>query len=173
MSGMTPEKWLSEDRDETHSNPLLDSMAQTFQRCLGIAQKKNADYAAGSDPFDCDTDGDGLTDGEEVHAHGTSPVKRDSDGDGQDDAAEQAAGTDPMDPQSRFAAAMGPVVPGVSASVHWNGVAGRNYRVVRSQELGTLNVDFLKVGLAGVTGPMTYEDPSPPPLKAFYWIEVE
>ena len=35
----------------THYNPLLDSMAQTFQRCLELAQKKNADYAAGSDPF--------------------------------------------------------------------------------------------------------------------------
>ena len=131
------------------------------------------ELAAGTDPFDFDSDGDGLTDGEEVHTYGTSPIMRDTDGDGQNDAAELAAGTDPVDPQSRFAAAIGPVVPGVSASVHWNGVAGRNYRVVRTQELGTLNVDFLKVGLEGVTGPMTYEDPNPPPLKAFYWIEVE
>jgi hypothetical protein len=61
---------------------------------------------------------------------------------------------------------MGVVVPGVSVSVLWNGVAGRNYRIVRSQELGTLNVDFLKVGIEGVNGPMTYEDPDPPPLKA-------
>ena len=50
-SGMTPDKWLSGERIEAHSNPLIDSMAQTFQRCLETAQKKNVDYASGSDPF--------------------------------------------------------------------------------------------------------------------------
>jgi hypothetical protein len=128
---------------------------------------------SGSDVFVPDSDDDSLTDGEEVHTHGTSPVLRDSDGDGQDDASELGAGTDPLVSQSRFAAAMGSVVPGVAASVQWNGVAGRSYRVVRSQELGTLNLDFLQGGVEGVNGPMSYEDPNPPPLKAFYRIEVE
>ncbi len=132
-----------------------------------------AELAAGSDPLEIDTDGDGLTDAEEVQTYGTSPVIADTDGDGQSDASELAAGTNPLNPQSRFAAAMGSVVPGVSAPVFWNGVAGRSYRVVRSQELGTLNVDFLKVGMEGVNGLMNHVDSNPPPDRAFYWIEVE
>lgn len=128
---------------------------------------------AGSDPLEIDTDGDSLTDGEEAHTHGTSLLKIDSDGDGQSDSAEITAGTDPLGSQSRLAAAMGAVFPGVSASVQWSGVAGRSYRVVRSQELGTLNRDFLKGGITGVNGSMSYEDPNPPSMKAFYWIEVE
>jgi hypothetical protein len=128
---------------------------------------------AGSDVFDLDSDGDSLTDGHEVHTLGTNPMRRDSDGDGQDDASELGAGTNPLVSQSKFVAAMGPVVPGVSATVHWNGVSGKSYRVVRSQELGTLNMDFLKAGLAGVNGTMSFEDDGAPPDKAFYWIEVE
>ena len=32
-------------------NPLIDSMAETFCRCLELAVAKNADYTAGADPF--------------------------------------------------------------------------------------------------------------------------
>jgi len=49
-----------------------------------------------SDPFKSDTDGDGLTDGEEVYL-GTDPNNPDSDGDGLTDGAEVDAGTDPND----------------------------------------------------------------------------
>ena len=44
-----------------------------------------------------DTDGDGLSDEDEVTA-GTDPANPDSDGDGISDGAEVAAGTDPTDP---------------------------------------------------------------------------
>jgi hypothetical protein len=131
------------------------------------------EQAVGSNPLEIDTDGDTLSDADEVLTHGTSPVKADTDGDGQGDSGELAAGTDPSDPQSRFVAAMGDVSPGDFASVWWNGVAGRDYRVVRSQELGTLNLDFLQSGIEGTAGPMLFEDESAPENRAFYWIEVE
>lgn len=51
----------------------------------------------GSDPLDADSDDDGLNDGSEVQG-GTSPVNADTDGDGLDDRAElQDQGTDPLD----------------------------------------------------------------------------
>jgi hypothetical protein len=137
----------------------------------GLTNEQEA--SLGTDPRDPDTDGDGISDGDEVNFYLTNPLNWDSDGDGQGDAAELAAGTDPMDPQSRFAAEMGPVIPGISASLHWNGVAGRSYRVMRTQALGTLNMDYMETGVPGVNGPMNYVDPNPPPQKAFYWIEVE
>jgi thiol-disulfide isomerase/thioredoxin len=46
-----------------------------------------------------DSDGDGLTDGEEAEL-GTDPEDADSDDDGVDDADEQANGTDPTNPDS-------------------------------------------------------------------------
>ena len=53
---------------------------------------------------DCcvDTDGDGLTDGEEADL-GTNPLVRDSDGDGTEDGDEVTAGTDPTEPPAQVA----------------------------------------------------------------------
>lgn len=47
-----------------------------------------------------DTDGDGLTDNDEVSIYGTNPQVADTDGDGADDGTEVAQGTDPLDPLS-------------------------------------------------------------------------
>ena len=54
----------------------------------------------GTDPFDADSDDDGLGDGAEVNVHGTDPLLADSDGDGFGDGVEVAAGSDPNDPGS-------------------------------------------------------------------------
>lgn len=42
----------------------------------------------GTDPENPDTDGDGLSDGDEVHLYRTNPLKADTDGDGLNDGAE-------------------------------------------------------------------------------------
>ncbi|MCP4251312.1 MAG: hypothetical protein GY778_30115 [bacterium] len=55
------------------------------------------EFNHGTDPLDPDSDGDGLSDGDEVHIHGTDPAAADTDQDGLDDAAELAGGTDPND----------------------------------------------------------------------------
>ncbi len=52
----------------------------------------------GTDPGVADSDGDGVTDGEEVDTHGTDPVIADTDGDGVSDGDELDEGTDPLDP---------------------------------------------------------------------------
>ncbi len=73
-----------------------------------------AELLAGTDPTKSDTDGDGLSDADEVQTHGTDPTKADSDGDGLTDAEEiQSYGTDPLsgdsdkDGISDFAEVMG------------------------------------------------------------------
>jgi hypothetical protein len=51
----------------------------------------------GTDPFSPDTDGDTISDGDEVEFYGTDPLQRDTDGDGLDDAQELASiGTNPL-----------------------------------------------------------------------------
>ena len=49
----------------------------------------------GTDPLNPDTDGDGLTDGDEVATYGTDPLVEDSDGDGVSDGDEVTNGTEP------------------------------------------------------------------------------
>ena len=55
------------------------------------------EYKNGTDFHLEDTDGDDLTDGEEIHIYGTDPVKVDTDGDGVLDGDEIALGLDPAD----------------------------------------------------------------------------
>jgi hypothetical protein len=53
--------------------------------------------ASGTDPFKADTDGDGLTDGEEIKVYGTDPKKQDTDGDTLLDGREvKELGTSPI-----------------------------------------------------------------------------
>ncbi len=52
-------------------------------------------FGANSDPLNADTDGDGLSDGQET-AIGTSPAKADTDGDGMPDGWEVQFGLDPL-----------------------------------------------------------------------------
>jgi hypothetical protein len=49
-----------------------------------------------SNPLRRDTDFDGIDDGDEVTIYGTDPTLADSDGDGFNDGVEIAAGTDPL-----------------------------------------------------------------------------
>lgn len=51
----------------------------------------------GTDPFNHDSDGDGLLDGEEVNFIFTNPNNPDTDGDGVDDGDEVSMGSDPLD----------------------------------------------------------------------------
>jgi len=52
-----------------------------------------------TDPLKTDTDGDGLTDGDEVKKYHTNPLKADTDGGGVNDGDEVRRGTDPLNPK--------------------------------------------------------------------------
>lgn len=54
------------------------------------------EYLAGTDPNNPDTDGDGLSDGDEVHKYHTNPLNPDTDGDGIPDGLEIKLGTNPL-----------------------------------------------------------------------------
>lgn len=54
----------------------------------------------GSDPFDADSDNDGLTDDQEINVYGTNPILADTDGDGDLDGEEVTNQTNPLDPLS-------------------------------------------------------------------------
>lgn len=56
-----------------------------------------------------DTDGDGLTDYDEVYVYKTSPYLKDTDSDGIDDKTEILAGTDPNCPEGKTCVAESPM----------------------------------------------------------------
>ncbi|MFH1620651.1 MAG: binary toxin-like calcium binding domain-containing protein [Patescibacteria group bacterium] len=61
----------------------------------GLTYEKELE--AGTDPKNTDSDGDGLTDGQEVNVYHTDPLKMDTDGDELKDAEEiKIYGTDPL-----------------------------------------------------------------------------
>lgn len=64
------------------------------------------EFQNGADPTNTDTDGDGLTDGQEVNVYGTDPTNPDTDGGGVNDGAEVAAGTDPLNSIDDYAWSM-------------------------------------------------------------------
>nr|MDO8082107.1 clostripain-related cysteine peptidase [Candidatus Freyarchaeota archaeon] len=54
------------------------------------------EYSQGTNAFNPDTDGDGLTDGQEVNIYGTNPLNSDTDSDGMPDRWEVANGLNPL-----------------------------------------------------------------------------
>lgn len=58
------------------------------------------EYHAGTDPWNRDSDYDGLTDYEELYRHGTNPLTSDTDGDRVKDSDELALSLDPNNPQT-------------------------------------------------------------------------
>lgn len=60
------------------------------------------ELALGTDLYASDSDGDGLSDSQEVLRYGTDPLLLDSDGDGAGDGWEVERGLNPLDPTSGF-----------------------------------------------------------------------
>lgn len=80
------------------SNPFSDIIKQGQERERLLAEQKEAELAAARSR---DTDGDGLSDYDEINTSKTSPYLKDSDSDGYDDKAEIAMKTDPNCPEGQ------------------------------------------------------------------------
>jgi hypothetical protein len=84
-----------------------------------------------------DSDGDGLSDEDEIGIYGTNPLLSDTDGDGMDDGREVLAGTDPLDEEDVFKVASFSSSEADVYSMHWNTVTGRDYSLWSNPDLGT------------------------------------
>ncbi|MBE0517047.1 MAG: hypothetical protein IBX41_06625 [Methanophagales archaeon] len=72
--------------------PNENDIASKIEKIMDLRRK----YPYKLDPTNSDTDGDGLSDGDEVHIYKTDPTKWDTDGDGLSDGDEvHIYGTDP------------------------------------------------------------------------------
>lgn len=105
------------------------------------------EYQNGTDPNNPDTDGDGISDGDEVHKYHTNPLNPDTDGDGLSDAEEIRLGTNPLNADTdgdgipdgiEVKLGLNPLVPDPTTTVqghvvdqNGNAVAGANVVVFR------------------------------------------
>jgi hypothetical protein len=89
----------------------------------------------GSDPGVADTDGDGLSDGDEVHVYGTSPTDDDYDDDGLTDGDEVVLGTNPKDPDSDHDG----LLDGQDVEFIQNAIASTPLNVFKSPSKGNRN----------------------------------
>src|SRR5262249_43150974 len=105
------------------------------------------EFQHGTDPNNPDTDGDGISDGDEVHKYHTNPLNPDTDGDGMSDAEEIRLGTNPLNPDTdgdgipdgiEVKLGLNPLVPDPTTKVQGhvvdqsgNAVAGANVVVFR------------------------------------------
>jgi hypothetical protein len=84
------DKW---ELDEAGNLTTLTSRSQDAD---GDGLTNEQEYDAYAKPTVADTDGDGLSDGDEVNLHGTSPLLTDTDGDDMPDAWEVTHGLAPL-----------------------------------------------------------------------------
>ena len=105
------------------------------------------EFQNGTDPNNPDTDGDGVSDGDEVHKYHTNPLSPDTDGDGLPDGEEIRLGTNPTNPDTdgdgipdgiEVALGLNPLVPDPTTIVQGrvvdssgNPVAGANVVLFR------------------------------------------
>ncbi len=78
---------------EQEFNSALKKLSATDQDLDGIPDSEEAKY--GTSVTSSDTDGDGLSDYQEVFIYKTNPVKADTDGDGFSDGYEVRHGLNP------------------------------------------------------------------------------
>jgi hypothetical protein len=135
---------------------------------LNFAQEQSA----GTNSRFPDSDGDGLSDGQELETLLTDPLRADTDGDGQSDPSELGAGTDPRLAGSVFRV-VSVLKDGDGFHLWWPAVAGKRYRVLRTTELGSGNFELLAHGVDASPPFNGWTDSEPPPARAFYWVEVE
>lgn len=92
------------------------------------------DMGAHEFPSDlADTDGDGLSDSNEVHVVGSNPTLADTDGDQQTDREEVWAGMNPLSATSYFAVVR--IWRSNTPAISWPSATGRLYTVLQSADM--------------------------------------
>lgn len=87
-----PAKCAALNENDAYACEQAQQIADADQDGLVALDEK----AFGTSEGVADTDGDGLSDGDEVHVYATDPAKADTDGDGYSDGTEVDSGYDPL-----------------------------------------------------------------------------
>ena len=107
-----------------------------------------------------------------IDATGDAADDADPDGDGMDNLGEFVAGTDPVDPDSRFR------VERIESSagdilITFESVVGKSYRLERSETLEAGSWSTVQEGIAGTGGELTLTDSPTDLARVFYRLVLE
>jgi hypothetical protein len=119
-----------------------------------------------------DSDGDGLSDDDEVNVTGTDPLNPDTDGDGQADGAEVVAGTDPVSSSSFFAIRSVDRLSATEVRLVWSSVEGRTYGVLYHSDLGDSGWEVFSEAVPGLPGETEYIDANADVDQRYYQVFV-
>ena len=87
----------TEDTEDTQDTGETEDTGEVQQDTDGDGLSDDEEIALGTSPNTADSDGDGISDGDEVNTFGTDPLDTDSDGDGLSDSDEiNIHGTNPL-----------------------------------------------------------------------------
>lgn len=139
----------------------------------GDGLTNDQEAAIGTNARKADTDGDGLSDGDEVNIYHTNPLLVDTDGDGMSDGDEIAAGTDPNSNSSVFQITSVQPAAGGGLTITWIGNPSATYSVLRSSDLSFTNYDVIASGIPGNAA--TYTDTTIPAgaTSVFYKVRID
>ena len=98
VEGMSQD--LPNDWEADHTCCVAQNVMIPEKDCDGDNLLYKDEFYYGTDPCEEDTDGDGLSDGNEVNLYETDPTLLDTDGDDYTDGQEVVAGSDPKSPTS-------------------------------------------------------------------------
>ncbi len=126
------------------------------------------EVALGTDPQKYDTDGDGLSDGDEVNVTHTNPLLADTDGDGMSDWQEYVAGSSPTNSTSVFQITGIQTASGMNM-LTWTSATGKNYSVYRTTDLSWSSFTTLVTNIAATPPSNTFTDAPPSSLTNFFY----
>jgi len=119
-----------------------------------------------------DSDGDGLSDSNEVYGVGTDPTREDTDGDGQSDRAEVIAGENPLDGTEWFhIRGVNWIRNDLGAALAWQSRTGRLYSVFVTTNLMAPWGASGAPDIPGTGSPVSFTNPAQGPA-GFYTIKV-
>jgi len=119
-----------------------------------------------------DTDGDGLTDWEEINVHGSNPNLADTDGDGMNDGDEVIAGTLPTNAGSVLAITDCTATGGAGVVIRWKSISNRTYAISGSTALIANTWHVLSSGITAMP-PVNVHTAAQAAAGAFYRVGVE
>ena len=134
-------------RYESYADNDGDGVPDRYETGTGIFV---SDEDTGTSPTNRDSDGDGLSDGEEVNTHHSNPNVVDTDADGFDDGFEVSTGFSPTSGSSTpdaFSAIR------TAIEYRFSGARGVSYRIEASTDF--VNWSIIEANIAGEGGPIT------------------
>lgn len=130
------------------------------------------EHALGTDPLKADTDGDGISDYDEINTYHTDPLEIDSDNDGMSDGEEIQAGTSPTSQTDALKILDAVPDPTNGVTISWLSATGKVYSINRQSDLFESGYTTVTNGVPATPSTNFFTDTAATNGQYFYWINL-